>query len=242
MINLIVLGILTGTISGFFGVGGGMILVPMLLVVGYGMKTAIAISIIQMVFSSISGTLLNLQQNKKLLKDGVLIGIGGLLGGTLSGFLVPSIDEQYLKYLFLFIVLLAIYKVASTSVSHNNKIKQQNKIFMIFVGFIIGMIAMSIGVGGSVMLTPILVGYFYYNMKDASSLGLFFVIFSSTAGFLSLSFNTIVPYYEGILVGIASLIGVFIGIKIKNIVHIKSYKYSILVLYFIILTMTIYKL
>ena len=242
MINLIVLGILTGTISGFFGVGGGMILVPMLLVVGYGMKTAIAISIIQMVFSSISGTLLNLQQNKKLLKDGVLIGIGGLLGGTLSGFLVPSIDEQYLKYLFLFIVLLAIYKVASTSVSHSNKVKKQNKIFMIFVGFIIGMIAMSIGVGGSVMLTPILVGYFYYNIKDASSLGLFFVIFSSIAGFLSLSFNSIVPYHEGIIVGIASLIGVFIGIKIKNIVHIKSYKYSILVLYFIILTMTIYKL
>ena len=36
-------------------------------------------------------------------------------------------------------------------------------------------------------------------------------------------------YNEGTIVGIASLIGVYIGIKVKNIVHLKSYKTLILV-------------
>lgn len=233
---------MTGFVSGFFGVGGGMILIPMLLLAGFDMKSAVAISIMQMVFSSIYGSFLNYKKNKDILKDGFIIGSGGFAGGLLSGVIVPNVDGQYLKYLFLCIVILAIYRVAISSAQHTNEIKEHNKIVLVFIGFIIGMIAMSIGVGGSVMLTPILVGYMFYNLKDASSLGLFFVIFSSTAGFLSLSLTGNMLYSEGALVGIASLFGVYFGIKIKNIINIKSYKSLILSLYVIILISLVIKL
>ena len=239
---LVILGVITGFISGFFGVGGGMLLVPMLLIAGFDMKSAVAISIMQMVFSSIYGSFLNHKQNKNILKDGFIIGSGGFAGGLLSGIIVPNVDGQYLKYLLLFIILLAIYRVAITSTLISKDIKEQNKVSLVFIGFIIGMIAMSIGVGGSVMLTPILVGYMFYNLKDASSLGLFFVIFSSIAGFISLSLSGNMLYVEGATVGIASLIGVYFGIKIKNIVNIKSYKNLILGLYVIILISLIFKL
>ena len=52
-LELIVFGLITGFTSGFFGIGGGSILIPMLLLVGFVMKEAVAISIMQMVFSSI---------------------------------------------------------------------------------------------------------------------------------------------------------------------------------------------
>ncbi|MDB2405405.1 sulfite exporter TauE/SafE family protein [Arcobacteraceae bacterium] len=240
--TLVLLGIITGFISGFFGVGGGMILVPMLLLAGFDMKSAVAISIMQMVFSSIYGSFLNSKKNKAILKDGIIIGIGGFIGGAFSGLIVPNIDDQYLKYLFLFIVLFAIYRVSTTSTMQTKEIKVHNKIPLLFIGFIIGLIAMSIGVGGSVMLTPILVGYMFYNLKDASSLGLFFVIFSSIAGFISLSISGNMLYSEGAIVGIASLIGVYFGIKIKNTTKITSYKKLILGLYGIILVSIIYKL
>ena len=239
---LVLLGVITGFAAGFFGVGGGMLLVPMLLIAGFDMKSAVAISIMQMVFSSIYGSFLNHKQNKDILKDGFIIGSGGFAGGLLSGIIVPNVDGQYLKYLLLFIILLAIYRVAITSTLISKDIKEQNKVSLVFIGFIIGMIAMSIGVGGSVMLTPILVGYMFYNLKDASSLGLFFVIFSSIAGFISLSLSGNMLYVEGATVGIASLIGVYFGIKIKNIVNIKSYKNLILGLYTVILISLIFKL
>ena len=239
---LIVFGIVTGFVSGFFGVGGGMILVPLLLLYGFDMKSSVAISIMQMVFSSIYGTLLNYKKNKSILKDGMVLGLGGFLGGSLSGILVPNIDGQYLKYLFLFIVLLAIVRVYLSPSEQNKNIEKQNIFSLIFIGFIIGMIAMSIGVGGSVMLTPILVGYMFYNLKDASSLGLFFVIFSSLAGFISLSLSGNMLYSEGFMVGIASLIGVYVGIKVKNIIKLKSYKVLILVLYSLIVVSILFKL
>ncbi|WP_418187398.1 TSUP family transporter [Aliarcobacter lanthieri] len=61
--GLIAFGLITGFTSGFFGIGGGSILIPMLLLANYGMKEAVSISIMQMVFSSIYGSFLN---SKKL--------------------------------------------------------------------------------------------------------------------------------------------------------------------------------
>jgi uncharacterized membrane protein YfcA len=101
---------------------------------------------------------------------------------------------------------------------------------------------MSIGVGGSVMLTPLLVGYLFYNLKDASSLGLFFVIFSSVAGFISLSLVGEMLYSEGLIVGIGSLIGVYFGIKMKQMVHIDNYKKYLLILNSLILIGMLYQM
>ena len=43
--ELAIFGIITGLTSGFFGVGGGMILVPMLLMYGFVMKEAVAMAL-----------------------------------------------------------------------------------------------------------------------------------------------------------------------------------------------------
>ena len=239
---LILLGAVTGFVSGFFGVGGGTILVPMLLLAGFEMKNAVAISIMQMVFSSTYGSFLNFKKNTSILKDGLIIGFGGFLGGSLSGIIVSFIDSVYLKYLFLLVIIFTLYRIIFSSAEPIKERASKSKSVLILIGFVIGVIAMSIGVGGSVMLTPILAGYMYYNLKDASSLGLFFVIFSSIAGFLSHSISGHMLYYEGAIIGIASLVGVYYGIKVKNMINLKSYKQLTVGLYVIILLSIIYKL
>jgi len=242
VITLLAFGIATGFIAGFFGVGGGMVLIPMLLFAGFSMKNAIAISILQMVFTSIFGTFLNAKKNKAILKDGLFLGLGGFVGGLFSGYIISFLSNEELKYIFITIVVLAIYRVSTTSSKQITQKTNHNIYLLLIIGFIIGSIAMSIGVGGSIMLTPILASYMYYSLKDASSMGLFFVVFSSIAGFISLSYQGSMLYYEGSLVGIASLLGVYFGIKVKNSVNITSYKKFILTLYVVIFLSIVIKL
>lgn len=242
ILELIPFGLIAGFISGFLGLGGGTILTPILVVIaGFSMKEAIAISIMQMVFSSIYGSFLNLQKAKNILKDGAILGIGGSLGGFLNSFIHSLVSDIFLQYIFIIIVALSIIKIFISPAEHNIELKSHNKFVLLLVGFIIGLIAMSIGVGGAIMLIPILVGFMKYPLKIATTLSLFFVIFSSIAGFISLTLSGQMPFHEGLIIGFSSLIGVFFGIKLKNKTGAKNYKKSILVMNIIILIVMVYK-
>jgi uncharacterized membrane protein YfcA len=244
MTELLFLGIFTGFISGFFGIGGGTILVPMLLFVGFDMKQAVAISIMQMVFSSIFGSYLNSKKYKEIFKEGLFIGYGGIAGGLLSGFIVSSVTSSTLEYLFTAIILFTLVKIALSKNSNDEKLPEEkaSPLVLVSIGFVVGMIAMSIGVGGSIMITPILAGYFHYNLKHASALGLFFVIFSSISGFTSLSLHGQMLYFEGALVGIASLLGVYFGIYSKNKISGHSFKKYTIFMYIAIFTFMLQKI
>lgn len=240
-LELISFGVVTGFISGFFGVGGGMVLVPMLVFSGLLMKEAIAISIMQMVFSSVYGSFLNSKKIKNVFKDGIIIGIGGFIGGLQNGFIISLVSNEFLQYLFMFIVVLSIIKIFFSPAQSTSEQKKHNKLTLFIIGFFVGIIAMSIGVGGAIMLVPILVGFMKYHLKTATSLSLFFVIFSSVAGFISLTYHGQMPFQEGFIVGAASLLGVYFGIKVKNSTQATSYKNYILLLNILILIAMIYK-
>ena len=239
--ELAIFGIITGFTSGFFGVGGGIILVPILLAAGFVMKQAVAISIMQMVFSSIYGSFLNAKKAKDVVKDGTIIGIGGSIGGILSGFIVPSVSNEFLQYLFIAILIFSIFRISYSPAEQKEDKRTSNTFILLIIGFFIGMIAMSIGVGGSILLTPILVGFLKYDLKAATALGLFFVIFSSIAGFISTSYQGQMLFVEGATVGIGSLIGVYFGTKVKNVVKATSYKKYVLTLYVLVLIAMLYK-
>jgi len=242
MLELILFGALTGFVSGYFGVGGGMVLVPMLLYYGFDMKQAVSISIMQMVFSSIYGSFLNSKKSISVFKDGILLGIGGFLGGLQSGFIVSNASTQFLEYLFLSLIIFAIIRVFISNVQIEQEQEQKSRFTLLLIGFIIGILAMSIGIGGSIMLTPVLLGFMKYNLKVATSLSLFFVVFSSVAGFISMSYNGQMLFAEGVTVGLASLVGVYFGTKLKHQTHIVSYKKFILILYVCILIAMINKI
>ena len=241
-IILVLVGILVGTLSGFFGIGGGMILIPILLLLGIDIKTAIGISIVQMVFSSFFGSYLNHKKGSLILGEGIWVGIGGFVGGAIGAYISNLVPDRILQYLFLGLLFFALYRLFSSKVSESGEVKKLSSIVLFIVGFIIGIFAISLGVGGSILLTPILVGFLHYPIKKAVSAGLFFVVFSSVAGlFMKLSTGTI-DLGKGIYVAVASLVGVYIGIWLKEHVHDSHHKLYLLIMYAVALLILIKKM
>ena len=241
-ILLVAVGILVGTLSGFFGIGGGMILVPILLLLDIDIKTAIGISIVQMVFSSFYGSYLNHKKGSLIVGEGIWVGIGGFVGGAIGGYVSDMVPEEMLQFLFLGLLIFALYRLFSAKVSESGEVKTLDPKVLFIVGFVIGIFAISLGVGGSILLTPILAGFLHYPIKKAVSAGLFFVAFSSVAGlFMKLSTGTI-DLEKGIYVAVASLVGVYIGIWLKDHVTASKHKLYLMIMYSVALLILIKKM
>lgn len=208
-------GVIVGMLSGFFGIGGGTILVPILLFLGYEMKNAIGISVIQMVFSSIYGSILNFSKGTLDIKMVSIIGAGGFSGALLSSFIIKSVDAKILELTFIAFVLFALSRLYFKPKEFQDE-RDANKFILFLIGLFLGTFSISIGVGGSILLVPILVGFLHVPLKKAISAGLFFVVFSSVSGFISLSTNGNLDYHSGLIIGIASLFGVQAGIYLKH--------------------------
>ena len=230
-IVLILVGILVGTLSGFFGIGGGMILIPILMLLGIDIKTAIGISIVQMVFSSIYGSYLNHKKGSLVIGEGIWVGVGGFFGGFIGAYVSTLVSGFVLEYLFMSLLIFALYRLFSAKLKDDAVVKILDPWVLFVVGTIIGIFAISLGVGGSILLTPILAGFLHYPIKKAVSAGLFFVAFSSVAGLISHLSVGHIDLEKGLYVAVASLIGVYIGIWLKEYVSSSKHKLYLLIMY-----------
>jgi len=78
------LGGLVGILSGIFGVGGGFLMTPLLIMIGIPPTVAAASDSNQIVGASTSGTLAHYKMGNVDFKMGILLLIGGVIGGTLG--------------------------------------------------------------------------------------------------------------------------------------------------------------
>ncbi len=239
---LVLVGMVVGTLSGFFGIGGGMILVPILMLLGIDIKTAIGISIVQMVFSSFYGSYLNYRRGSLVLGEGIWVGVGGFIGGSIGAYVSTNIPSYILEYLFFGLLLFALYRLFSAKSKDDGSVRTLHIGVLFFVGILIGILAISLGVGGSIMLTPILAGFLHYPIKKAVSAGLFFVAFSSIAGLTSHLVAGSIDLSKGIFVAVASLVGVYFGVWLKEHVTDSKHKLYLLIMYSIAIAILIKKI
>ena len=82
------MGGLVGLLSGIFGVGGGFLMTPLLIMLGIPPTVAAASDSNQIVGASTSGTLAHLRLGNVDVKMGLLLLVGGVIGGTGGVFVI----------------------------------------------------------------------------------------------------------------------------------------------------------
>ncbi|RVZ32375.1 sulfite exporter TauE/SafE family protein, partial [Helicobacter pylori] len=67
---LALVGLFTGITAGFFGIGGGEIVVPSAIFAHFSYSHAVGISLMQMLFSSVVGSIINYKKGLLDLREG----------------------------------------------------------------------------------------------------------------------------------------------------------------------------
>jgi uncharacterized membrane protein YfcA len=91
IILLMGLGLVVGFLAGLFGVGGGFLLTPLLMMIGIPPTVAAASDANQIVAATTSGTFAHWRLGNVDFKMGAILIIGGLIGGTLGVQLIKAL-------------------------------------------------------------------------------------------------------------------------------------------------------
>ena len=103
------LGGAVGFLSGLFGVGGGFLMTPLLMMIGIPATVAAATDSNQIVAASASGTLAHARAGSLDFRMGVLLLLGGIVGSSIGVFLIKllrSVGEADLFIRFVYIIML----------------------------------------------------------------------------------------------------------------------------------------
>jgi uncharacterized membrane protein YfcA len=187
------LGVMVGVIAGLLGVGGGVVIVPILIFVftaqafsaQHMMQVALATSLGSIVFTSIASFMTH--HRLGAVRWEIVKGITpGILTGTFSGtWLAAQLSTQALKIFF----AVFLYYVAATMLS-NFKAKPSRQLPGLLgisgVGAVIGVISSLVGIGGGALSIPFMMWCnvpVHHAIGTSAAIG-FPIAVAGTAGYI----------------------------------------------------------
>ena len=185
---LLVSGVFAGVMAGMLGVGGGIIYVPAIAyILSFKQIDANAIPLVavstslSIILVSITGSLTRHWKNKFIKPDVLLyIGIGGALGILPAYYQLSSISADHFNLLFFTLLLLvgAKFIFNQAKISSSFQINKNRQLFLVLAGLLAGLVSTFFGVGGGIIIVPILFYFFQIKMSQAigTSSGFIFLI------------------------------------------------------------------
>ncbi|GGF85087.1 sulfite exporter TauE/SafE family protein [Alteromonas lipolytica] len=160
------LGMLTGTLAGMLGIGGGLIIVPVLSalltsVAGISHELAMPMAIATSLFTIIVTGFFSAKAHyslgnivpKVILWSGMGIAVGAVTGAQLASMLPADILTQVFAGLVILIAAQMVFGKRAASKHHHTPA------ILVVVGAVVGAISALMGIGGGALLVPALVWF-----------------------------------------------------------------------------------
>ena len=153
------IGLLAGALSGLFGVGGGILIVPgLVLLAGMPQRRAHATSLAAILPIAIAGSIGYAIEGAIDWAAVGLLTVGGILGSFLGTQALRRIPERALRIIFaLFLLVAAALLPFEATAGGEPAIAPLDAVALVFVGALAGALAGLLGVGGGIVMVPGLV-------------------------------------------------------------------------------------
>ena len=153
---LLAIGLLAGFLSTLLGIGGGLVVVPLLHYgLRFGFLEATAVSLLAMAIQTPVGLWTHHRRGAVDWRLGGLLALGGL-GGVLAGhWLQPQVAVPHLKLLFAALMLVAAWRLWAGL--KPGQVKPLHWVLVVVLGFLAGVASRLLGIGGGLVTVPMLV-------------------------------------------------------------------------------------
>lgn len=213
----LVSGLFAGILAGLLGIGGGTILVPILITLGYSPLQAVATSSLSIIITSLSGSLQNWRMGYLDFKRVLLLGAPAVITAQIGVLVATGLPQSLLLLAFAILLALNIYLVgvrkrlakqstdASGEPSGNTPINPT--LARILTGGIAGFLAGLLGIGGGVIMVPLQMLLLGETIKRAIQTSLGVIVLTAIASTIGHAIQGNVVWVGGIILGFGGLLG-----------------------------------
>lgn len=218
--KVVLVGACGGLLAGVFGVGGGIVMVPLfVLLLGLDQRTAVTTSLLAIIPISVLGALGYATGGAVDWVAGVVIGVGSILGGQLGVRLLPRIPVAALQIGFSVMLLYSAYNLLQPETVTTGSNTGQWWLLVV-VGVVAGLLAGLLGIGGGIIIIPGLVLLAGLDMATARGTSLLVVLITAATASITTvrsgQANTGVGVWAGLAGAPAALVASLIAQSIPQ--------------------------
>lgn len=254
--GLIVLGLCSGIFGALFGLGGGVIFVPVLMLIfGLEPTEAVAISLIGIIAGSVGASTVLVDKGLSNVRLGLLLEITTCVGAIAGAIIATYLDSWILMVLFSVIIIYSgirmivnpertvepatgedtamTFRYTDESVGEDVRYEVQNVGSGMGLCTIAGALSSMTGVGGGAVKVPLMNIHMHVPMKAASSTSSYMIGITAFSGAITYFFAGEVMLAYAAYVAIGAFVGSLVGARYARKVPAKHLrKYFSIVLFF----------
>ena len=226
---LILLGFAGGILGSMIGLGGGIIVVPVLTFMGFPPTAAASNSLFAALSNSIASTVSYTKQKRIDFPLGIKLGLLSVPGTVLGAIISSDVAPDIFKILFGFVLIAsAVYIFLKKKLETTEKtLSKQMILFVIGASFFAGIISSFFGIGGGIVFVPLMVVGMSMAMKRAAPTSQLILLFASLSGVIVHSVLGHPDFLQAGFLAIGSFFGGLVGARLS--IHIKERYLQILV-------------
>lgn len=214
MILVFAANFIVGILLGLSSVAGFLLPIFYISIRNLNTTEALALSFFAFVISGIIGSINFYKYGFLKLSPGLWISIGSIMGSVLGVSLNLLISESTVKFILYLVVLLSGLSILFRKNSERDIAPIENKVGLIFIGLVTGVLCSLSGAGGPILVLPILI-LLGFKVHVGVAIALFNSIFIGIPAFIGYFINSntdLIIHYIPIII-ISHGIGVYIGSK-----------------------------
>jgi uncharacterized membrane protein YfcA len=250
LLFFILIGFSISMLSGFFGIGGGLVLTPVLILIGYSPVEAISTSLLYTIGTSMAGVYAHFKMKNIQWKAAFILGISGVAATQVAYPIVSWLEANHydttvVPVMYLVLLSYFAYKMLKKEKeekreAYNAASNGQGVWKFVIIGFIAGFLSTALGVGGGFIIVPLLIAYYAFSSKQAVATSLASVILIVSAGFITYAVNTPVNFKLGLMLIAGAIIGSQLGARATSYIKSKSIQQLLGFLYIVTISSLIF--